>query len=61
MTLTEMWRWGCLCVVGSGIRLSCDWVILWMGYPVDWVILVMGYPTGDGITILIGKIGSSGG
>lgn len=28
----------------------------------DWVILGMGYPTGgDGITSLIGKIGSSGG
>ena len=33
-----------------------DWVILGMGYPVDWVIQL-----GDGITSLIGKIGSSGG
>ena len=29
----DVWRWGdgemgCLCVVGSGTRLSCDWVIL---------------------------------
>ena len=43
-----------------------DWVILgtglsWgLGYPGDWFILGMGY-TGDGITSLIGKIGSSGG
>lgn len=48
MTLTEMWRWGCLCVVGSGTGLSWDWVILGMGYPTggwynqsdweDWVV-----------------------
>ena len=47
----EMGRWGCLCVVGSGTGLSWG-----LGYPGDWVIQL-----GDGITILIGKIGSSGG
>lgn len=46
-----MGRWGCLCVVGSGTGLSWG-----LGYPGDWVIQL-----GDGITILIGKIGSSGG
>lgn len=35
MTLTEMWRWGCLCVVGSG-----------MGYPVTGLSCGLGYPTG---------------
>ena len=33
-----------------------DWVILWTGLSCDWVIQL-----GDGITSLIGKIGSSGG
>lgn len=50
MTLTEMWRWGCLCVVGSGL-----------GYPGDGLSCGLGYPTGDGIISLIGKIGLSGG
>lgn len=49
MTLTEMWRWGCLCVVGSGTRLSCNWVILVTGLSCDSIIS------------LIGKIGLSGG
>lgn len=49
-----------------------DWVILVMGYPGDGLSCGLGYPVtgiswdwviqlGDGITSLIGKIGSSGG
>ena len=33
----EMWRWGYLCVVGSGTGLSWG-----LGYPGDWVILGTG-------------------
>ena len=52
MTLTEMWRWGCLCVVGSGTGLSWG-----LGYPTggwynysdweDWVVR-RGEEGGDG-------------
>ena len=48
MTLTEMWRWG-----DGDVYV---WSVRGLGYPGDWVIQL-----GDGITSLIGKIGSSGG
>lgn len=60
MTLTEM------CGDGEMGLSMCgrfgDWVILGLGYPVDWVYPGTGFiQLGDGITSLIGKIGSSGG
>ena len=37
------------------------WSVRGLGYPVTGLSCGLGYPTGDGITSLIGKIGSSGG
>ena len=49
----DVWRWG-----DGDIYV---WSVRGLGYPGDGLSCGLGYPTGDGITSLIGKIGSSGG